>query len=318
MAKKISNEVKVGALVIITLAIFIFGFNYLRGKGLFNTDLVYHTYFDNVTGLQEAASVQLQGFKVGKVSDIALEADRRIRVEFQVKKDVALPQNVKVQLGSDNLIAGTKSLILVFPNEPSQTFLKEGDYVEPIGSADLLSSLSSNISPILGTANKAVSSIDSILVSIHAIINDNAKNHIDQSLVYLESTMKDMSLLAEALNKQTNNLAGVLNNVNSITNNLSNSNEDISKTLANLNDFTGQLKDAPLDQAINDLQKTIANLNGVIAKANNPDGSVGLMLSDPKLYHNLTTTLSSLDALVTDLKQHPSKYINISIFGKKK
>lgn len=319
MALKITNEAKIGALVIISLVILILGFNFLRGKGFFNTDNTYYTIIENSGGLQEAASVQLQGVKVGKVSDITLQPDRKVRVEFLLRNDIVLVEGVTLQMGSDNLLAGTKNLLINFPEQSNATAksLPENSFIPIQPSSDLFSSITENISPLLGTANKAVSSIDSILLSVNSIVNEDARLHINKSLVYLEQTMSDMSKLAKALNSQTNNLAGVLNNANSITSNLSSSNEDIAQTLKNLNNFTGQLKDAPLDQAINDLQKTISNLNGVIAKANNPEGSVGLMLSDPKLYQNLTTTLKSLDELVTDLKKHPSRYINISVFGRK-
>lgn len=319
MAFKISNEARIGALVVASIVVLIFGFNFLRGKGVFNSDVTYHTFFENTGGLQEAASVQLQGVKVGKVSQITLQADRKVKVEFQIDDEVHLIEGVKLQMGSDNLIAGTKNLYLIFPDETpaNASIIPENGFIPVIPSSDLMSSLSENISPLLGTANKAVSSIDSILLSVNHIVNEDARIHINKSLMYLENTMSDMSKLANALNKQTNNIAGVLNNANEITGNLSKSNEDISQTLNNLNSFTGQLKDAPLDKTIEELQKTIANLNGVVAKANNPEGSVGLMLSDPKLYHNLTTTLKSLDVLVTDLQKHPSRYINISVFGRK-
>jgi len=319
MAFKISNEVKVGTLVIISLTVLILGFNFLRGKGVFSTDVEYYTYYDNVAGLQEAASVQLQGLKVGKISDIELQADRKIKVTFQIRKDVILYEGAQVQMNADNLLAGTKSLILLMPDpvETTPKVLEAGSFVPSLSGADLMSNLSENISPLLGTANKAVSSIDSILLSVNSIVNEDARSHINKSLEYLEQSMADLSKLANILNRQSGNLAGVLDNANSITANLSRSNEDITQTLNNLNTFTGQLKDAPLNQAIEDLQKTIANLNAVLHQANNPNGSMGLMLNDPNLYHNLTTTLRSLDDLVVDLKRHPSRYINISVFGRK-
>lgn len=319
MAFKISNEVKVGALVIISLTVLILGFNFLRGKGVFSTDVEYYTYYDNVAGLQEAASVQLQGLKVGKVSHIELQADRKIKVVFVVSKNITLYEGVQVQMNADNLLAGTKNLILLLPEaaEATTKVLESGSFVPSLSGSDLMSNISENISPLLGTANKAVSSIDSILLSVNSIVNEDARLHINKSLEYLEQSMADLSKLANILNKQSGNLAGVLDNANSITSNLSRSNQDITQTLNNLNTFTGQLKDAPLNAAIEDLQKTIANLNVVLHQANNPEGSMGLMLNDPHLYNNLTTTLKSLDELVVDLKKHPSRYINISVFGRK-
>lgn len=319
MAFKISNEVKVGTMVVVSLAVLILGFNFLRGKGVFSSDEMYYTYYDNVAGLQEAAAVQLQGFKVGKVSKIALQADRKIRVEFLLDDELKLQEGTQVQMSTDNLLAGTKILALVMPvkEKESAKVIAPENYVPSLEETDFLDDIKGNVSPILGTANKAVSSIDSILLSLNSIVNQDARVHINKSLRYLEQAMSDLSKLANALQKQSGNIEGILNNTNSLTANLSNSNQDIAQTLDNLNEFTGQLKEVPLDKTITDLQQTVIKLNTLVDQMNSPKGSVGLMLNDPKLYNNLTTSLKSLEELITDLQDHPSRYINISVFGRK-
>lgn len=319
MAFKISNELKIGILVTTALVVLILGFNFLRGKGAFSTDIAYHTYYDNVGGLTEAANVLLQGLKVGKVAAIELQPDHKVKVTFLLKKDVKLYEGVVAVMNSDNLLAGTKVINLVFPEQaPAQpTFIEEDGFIPSEPSSDMMGEITNNIKPILGTANKAVSSLDSILLSINHILNDDARVHINQSLKYMEATMKDLSTLANALNKQTNNLAGVLQNANNITGNLAKSNEQISGTLNNLNDFSGQLKNAPIEQTLKELRNTAESLNQIMAKLNDKNGSLGLMVNDPKLYNNLSGSLESLDILLEDLKKHPSKYINISVFGKK-
>src|SRR5690606_8273764 len=146
---------------------------------------------------------------------------------------VLLYDGVQVQMGSDNLLAGTKNLALLMPDvrEGQLKVLEKGSYIPSVSAADLMSNITENISPILGTANKAVSSIDSILLSVNSIVNEDARVHINKSLVYLEQSMAALSKLANALNRQSGNLAGVLENANDIASNLSKSNDDISKTL---------------------------------------------------------------------------------------
>jgi len=47
------------------------------------------------------------------------------------------------------------------------------------------------------------------------------------------------------------------------------------------------------------------------------DGSLGLLLNDPKLYRNLESTTYKLNILLDDFRTHPKRYVNVSVFGKK-
>ena len=58
-------------------------------------------------------------------------------------------------------------------------------------------------------------------------------------------------------------------------------------------------------------------LKGVIGKINSPNGSLGLLINDKKLYQNLESTSRSLNILLDDFRVHPKRYVNISVFGKK-
>jgi len=41
------------------------------------------------------------------------------------------------------------------------------------------------------------------------------------------------------------------------------------------------------------------------------------MLNDKKLYQNLEATARSLNILLDDVRIHPKRYVNISVFGRK-
>ena len=40
-------------------------------------------------------------------------------------------------------------------------------------------------------------------------------------------------------------------------------------------------------------------------------------MNDPNLYHSLNRTVVSADTLLTNLRQHPKRYVHFSLFGKK-
>ena len=46
-------------------------------------------------------------------------------------------------------------------------------------------------------------------------------------------------------------------------------------------------------------------------------GTMGKLLSDDAMYTNLTKTSKELELLLQDLRLNPTRYVNVSVFGKK-
>jgi phospholipid/cholesterol/gamma-HCH transport system substrate-binding protein len=72
-----------------------------------------------------------------------------------------------------------------------------------------------------------------------------------------------------------------------------------------------------LEETLTKLQAAVDNLNLTLNKVNKGDGTLGLLMNDPKLYNNLNATTNSLNILLQDLRLHPKRYVNVSVFGKK-
>ena len=58
-------------------------------------------------------------------------------------------------------------------------------------------------------------------------------------------------------------------------------------------------------------------LKTTLNKTNSKDGTIGLLLNDPTLYKNLTSTSNKINILLDDLRVHPKRYVSLSLFGKK-
>jgi len=54
-----------------------------------------------------------------------------------------------------------------------------------------------------------------------------------------------------------------------------------------------------------------------MGKIEQGDGSVGKLINDDALYDSLVQASSDLAALLADIKAHPSRYVNISVFGRR-
>jgi len=55
-------------------------------------------------------------------------------------------------------------------------------------------------------------------------------------------------------------------------------------------------------------------LNETLEKINSGEGTLGQLMVNAELYERLNATLTSLDSLLIDIKQHPKKYVKLSLF----
>ena len=108
-----------------------------------------------------------------------------------------------------------------------------------------------------------------------------------------------------------------MNNVNSFTKNLADNNEKLSKTITNVEKTTAQLSQADINGSVAQLKLALEKLNAVLAKADSQEGSLGKLLNDKSLYNNLNNSIHSANILLDDLRVHPKRYVQLSIFGKK-
>ncbi|MEP7278650.1 MAG: MlaD family protein [Bacteroidota bacterium] len=311
---KVSNETKVGALAAISIILLILGFNFLKGKNILSkakTEI--YAVFPKVDGLNVANPVTINGLQVGKVYEMH-EKNREldaIVVTINLVKDIDIPTNSFASISSDLLGAAS----LTITKGDGKEMMKNGDTLLTQNSPGLIEGLKASLNPALGSVNNAVKSLDSLLKVLGAYFDPATKNNFHAIVVNLTSSSVELEKL---LNAQTGTLAKALVNVNLFTANLAKNNTTIDTTLANLSKASGIFANMKIDETLASLQGTVNELKTVLTKANSKDGSLGLLLNDPKLYRNLESTSYKLNILLDDFRTHPKRYVNVSVFGGKK
>ncbi len=193
--------------------------------------------------------------------------------------------------------------------------MKNGDTLLTQSTSGFVDALKAQLNPALVSVNSAVYSLDSILKVIGAYFDPATKNNFHAIVGNLTASSAELQKL---LNAQTGTLAKTLGNLNVFTANLVKNNGTIDTTLYNLSKASGKFANIKIDETLASLQSTMNELKGVVAKANSKDGSLGLLLNDPKLYKNLESTTYKLNILLDDFRTHPKRYVNVSVFGGKK
>lgn len=309
---KINNETKIGILAVVAIALLVLGFNFLKGRTLFDRSRKLNAVFHTVNGLAVSNPVIVNGFQIGTVYKM-IEKDANldsIIVTLNLDKDINIPVNSLAFINKDLL--GTASLSIELGN--SASLVKNGDTINTHITTGLVDDVKASLNPALNNVNNTLKSLDSVIEVIGLIFDPTTKFNIQKIITNLTTSSASLQTL---LNAQTGALAKTMNNLNQLTKNLADQKETINRTLSNLDTASGNFANLKLDETISSLNKTVSELNGVVAKANSSDGSIGLLLNDKKLYQNLENTSRSLNILLDDLRVNPKRYVSISIFGKK-
>ena len=61
----------------------------------------------------------------------------------------------------------------------------------------------------------------------------------------------------------------------------------------------------------------MAKVDGIVNGLESGKGSMGKLLNDEAFYQNIKTSTKELELLLQDVRLHPTRYVNISVFGKK-
>tara|TARA_B100000035_G_scaffold28291_1_gene21859 strand:+ start:723 stop:1655 length:933 start_codon:yes stop_codon:yes gene_type:complete len=303
---KLSREIKTAILIIGCIIIFIFGFNYLKGTSLLSNEKTIHALYDEVEGLVVGANVTIRGLNVGKVKIIDFNDDfAKIKVTFSIRDDLNFSNKSVAQLYEAGLIGG--KAIAIIPKYDTSNIIKNGDILFSEIKPGLTELVNQQIAPLQDKIEGLLTSADSLFAGISNVMNYETQNNLKMTLEGLASTIENVNILSsninDILNANEKELKSTINN--------------LSKISGNLNKITDSLKQVPLSSTVKNFEDTSLHLKEIIERLNSGEGSAGMILNDNKLYDNLVNSSEALEALLSDLKSNPKKYVHFSIFGRK-
>jgi len=309
---KISNETKVGILTIVALTLLIVGFNFLKGKNVFNKEKHLFAVFSDLGSLRKSNEVKMKGLPVGVIYDYT-EIDKNLSgviVTITMKRDVNIPKDSKATIESE-LLGNTYMNIV---QGQSTEFLEDGDTVVTDRASSFLGDVKAQITPTLSSVRSAIDSLKIVLGGLNRLFDKDTKGNISEIIRNLKQTTNSLNKLLDA---ESGALAATLNNANSITGNLKKNNDSITATISSIKKAADKFSGLEVQPAIDTLQATINELKTVLSKFNTNEGTLGLLMKDRKLYDQLNSLLLGIEILFDDIRVNPKRYTGSVIFNRK-
>jgi phospholipid/cholesterol/gamma-HCH transport system substrate-binding protein len=311
--KKISNEVKVGVTALLTIAVFVWLFSFLKGKDFLKSTAIYYTVYDKVGGLAESSPVEINGYKVGVVRslDFIDPVSGRLLVKFSVKKGFKLPKNTVAEIVPISLLGGMK-VQFVYGKGPGT--YSDGDTIPGRLAESLMDKIDTEILPVKEKITNLIVVLDSVIKSVDEVMNPEFKKNFSGTLAHLNSTTASLD---KVLGSKEKELAATIDNINKFTKMLSDNSGKMNKTFSNLETISDTLAASDLSGSVANLKKSLEKASLLVDNLNKGKGSAGQFLTNDSLYTNLSGSLESLNLLLKDMKANPKRYVHFSLFGKK-
>jgi phospholipid/cholesterol/gamma-HCH transport system substrate-binding protein len=305
---KISKELKVGILAVVTVGLLYFGFNFLKGSDLFSNTNTYFVVYDNVDGLTSSNPVTLNGLSIGRVQSIKIqqEQNNQLLVAMEVRDDIVIRQGSQAILADGGLL-GDKAIRLKI--SPTGAALQDGDTLQGTKELGISALLQAKTLPVMDKADSLVGNLNVVTQGFRetgAILNQVLRNYDETGAVLrgtLQSNQKDLSIL--------------ITNLSQLSGSLVQTEKQIGPLLAKADTFADSLKALRLGETVNRANQLVSQMEQLVASVKTGPGTASKLINDDKLYNNLNYTMISLNQLLANLRENPKRYVNVSIFGKK-
>ena len=302
---KITREIKTAVLVIASILLFIWGYSFLKGRDLFNSYKTFYVVYDNVEGLAPSAPVTISGLVVGKVSKVTLQPDARLLVEIQVHTDFPISKTSKVNIYEPGLIGGKQ--IEILPNLADQQMAESGETLEGTTKPGLTALVGEKLTPLQEKIEKMIVSADAALNNINQVLDAKTKENLRSSIANLNATLAEFKSASQNVNQMLADNKGRINSTMA----------NVDKASGNFARLSDSLAQANIGKTVKSLENSLAKMDAIISDVQAGRGTMGKLMKDETLYNNFAKTSKELELLLQDLRLNPTRYVNVSVFGKK-
>ncbi len=303
---KISREIKTAILVIASISLFIWGYSFLKGKDLFTDYKTFFVEYNSVEGLTSSAPVTLNGLIIGKVNSITINASTgKLLVELQLKTDFPISKSSIASLYEPSFIGGKQ--IAIMPNFNDKELAVEGQFFQSGIKLGLTDKVGDQLAPLQDKLEKLLGNTDKLISGLNNVLDEKGQADIKLTLAELSQTVAEFHKLSTSVNDL---LATNKTQINGVVTNLN-------KVSGNFSKISDSLNKADLGKTVKNLNATLGRVDGIMRNLESGKGTIGKLLKDESFYQNIKTSTKELELLLQDIRLYPTRYVNISVFGKK-
>lgn len=318
---KISKELKIGVVALLTIAAFYWLFKFLQGENLFTKGDIFYVKYGNVDGLLPTKPVNVNGLRVGRVEDILIKEGKDslyFVVKMVLERDLDFTKNTVAEIYEPGIMAGKMvQLNLSYEGEKA----KNGDTLMASSNPSLMKMISEKLAPTQNRIDSVLVNLNSALDRFSTLADEQTNQSLKEVLNKLDRSIYAIGLTANSLSKTSDNANNLIENTNAQFGNLSGETQKLMQTttttMSKYGDVADKINATDIQATLDQLNAATQSLNKTLTRFEQADGTINKAINNPELYDNLNETAKNLNVLLQDFNQRPDRYVQFSVFGKK-
>ena len=278
----------------------------MKNRSLYDKTRTFYAEYTNVQGLAPKSPVTINGLKVGTVSEITFHPFKKgiLVAHLNLNNDIQFSVNSVAQIYSPDFISGKSLKINIALDENS--IAVNGDTL--IGEVDtgIMGMINEQIAPLQAKVESFVVNTDSVMQNVNHLRNDENQKNIQESLANMNailSKFKNTAANLESMTSEGGKSDSIMTGANI--------------TMNNLAQISDSLQAANIGATVAELQRSLESFNMILDSVKTGQGTLGKLMKDEALYTNLTNASKELEELLREVKEHPKRFVHLSVFGKK-
>lgn len=315
---KRSKPFLIGFTFIIAIFVFVWGFNFLKGRDLFKNQELLYARYKTVNGLVAAKPVYINGVQVGQVSRLFFAPDYSgdVIVEMVIQNKFPIPKNSIARIFSADLM-GSKSVALILGD--SKEIFKSGDTIVSTSvEGSIMESVNKQVAPLKAKADILMGSIDTLITAFNTVMNENTVSNLENSFEDIKTTFRNLSSTTSKIDtlvySESSRLRSIINNIDSLAITLKDNREGFSNIINNFENISDSLSKANFLAIVQKADSSINSLNQILMKINEGQGTAGMLMNNDSLYRELDKSAAELNKLLKDIRENPKRYLKFSLF----
>lgn len=292
--------------------------------------------FRDVGGVRVGTPVMVRGVRAGRIEAMELADSAFVIAHLTLDPEVGLPVDPVVLLNESSLFGEWQATITsrdavgrdVEVNRQLQETSRGGEVLPGATLPD--------IARLTAVAGRIAGDVASVAERVQVAFDDQAARELRLSV---RSFSELSTILAQTVREQSKNLTSVSSDVRGGVQSLTRSAEllkavservdsstsrgEVRRIVDDAAEAARQLRETgrqllaisqQLGRSQVRLESFIATSDSIARKIQSGDGTLGLMINDPALYHNTDSLMRQMKMLLEDVQRNPRRYINLRIF----
>jgi phospholipid/cholesterol/gamma-HCH transport system substrate-binding protein len=292
--------------------------------------------FHDVGNARVGNAVVIRGVRAGRIDALELEPTGWVHVRMSLDRAMQLPSEPVVLLNESSLFGEWQATITSRSALPHDETVAT-EVAESAGGGSVLPGATlPDIAKLTAVAGQIAGDVANVAGRVKVAFDDSAARELRFSIrnfAELSATLAhtvqshagDLDTLSRGLGTAVASLNRTALSAERLAARIDTSTasgevrqivDDIARAAAELRQTTAQIQTLSQQFARSQgrLDTFLANGDSILLKINAGQGSLGLLVNDPGLYHNSDSLVTQLRQLVNDIHTNPGKYVSVRLF----